>query len=135
MSAYIVSPKHINAIVFAGLYNSPSDYGVGYVFRDEVKYLTAETAQEVAQILYTANVRSVNYRYSERTRSAGFVYEADMEFIGIPPIAALKLIDGLSYQSCERKDWNKSEAKAILDGITSSLIGRVAGYSEAAWSI
>lgn len=58
MSAFIVSHKHINALVSAML-----DAQVSYWDGHTRIYVTRHNAEEVGRILLDENVRSVNYRY------------------------------------------------------------------------
>jgi hypothetical protein len=63
---------------------------------------------EWANILKRENVRSVNHRYNERTRFEPIVFEpASSSYSAWQTINWLRCID---YQSCERPDYNKSEA-------------------------
>ena len=63
---------------------------------------------EWANILKRENVRSVNYRYKERTRFQPVAFEpTHSEYSAWQTIQWLRSID---YQSCERPDYEKSEA-------------------------
>jgi len=134
MSSFIVSAAHINAIVTAATKTSDGR-GVSYYYKNKTAYINAETAEFIARTLYIENVRSVNYRYNERTRFNGYSYERDMTQPRRSPIAIIKLVNSLEYQSCERPDFAKSEAKAIMTAITTSMVRKIDGYNEAAWTI
>lgn len=63
---------------------------------------------EWANILKRENVRSVNHRYNERTKFKPVEFEpASTEYSAWQTIQWLRSID---YQSCERPDYEKSEA-------------------------
>ncbi len=145
MSAYVVSNNHINAIVRFMEANKPS------LFDRAGRYIIGGIAipqygTAIGQLLLKENVRSVNYRYSVKDRAAKFVYDT-----APPPVSgieALKLINGLDYQSCERDDWHKSKACLILTTLKIAILEDLAGlnahskqapiqlaYNDAAWSI
>jgi len=132
MSSFIVTAAHINAIVTAATKTSDGR-GVSYYFKGDTTYINAETAEFIARTLYIENVRSVNYRYNERTRFNGFAFELDT--VKRSPIAIIKLVNSLEYQSCERPDFAKSEAKAILTAISTAMVRQIDGYNGAAWTI
>jgi hypothetical protein len=70
MSAFVVDKAHIDAMVAAGL---ESEYGntLRWWFPDrEVRQLTRLNADEVGAMLWSENVRSVDYRYSPPGREA-----------------------------------------------------------------
>jgi hypothetical protein len=63
---------------------------------------------EWANTLKRENVRSVNYRYNERTRFQPIAFTPEASTASVwQVIQWLKCID---YQSCERQDYEKSEA-------------------------
>jgi hypothetical protein len=47
----------------------------------------------------------------------------------------IKAADCLDYQSCEHPEWDKSEAKQLLDAIRAAAISKLPGYEEAEWAI
>lgn len=51
------------------------------------------------------------------------------------PVEILKAIDCFDYQSCETGDWRETEAYAFCQSLRDDMIGRLPGYSDAAWSI
>ena len=134
MSAFIVSAAQINMIISAAVAHG-SGRGISYRHKGVVTTITAENAAETAALLYTENVRSVNYRYNERTRFNGYSYENTSAARSVSAIEVIKLVSSLEYQSSEHAAWVKSEAHSITTAITASKIGDVAGYSAAAWTI
>lgn len=154
MSAYIVSNKHISALVTAGMagvrlstmrwfwpkYNSPNQYEAGQpwgpshtaILQETENTLTRETAERVGKMLLAENYKSVNHRYNE---SDGANIEYKYEYIEMNPLSVLSLIAGYEYQSCEHPGWEKSEAKEFCDVLRLRTIRRLPGYSDAPWSI
>jgi hypothetical protein len=124
MSAYQVSTKHIATIL--------NTYAV-----HAAKLPTVDHLLEIAEILAHENAASVNYRYTG-TDAAVEVTTADLAAASdVSPVAAVKLIDCLIYQSCEHHGWEASEAflfcatmRAVLEVGNSE-----AAYNAARWSI
>lgn len=79
----------------------------------------------VANELKRENIKSVNYRYNEKTRFVKFT-EKDcqgLEFIGRYSYAdVVALIECVKYQSCEHKEWEQSTAF--------TLCNMIAAYAE-----
>ena len=120
--AFICSPLHINTIVAWADEHQALPYGM--------------SAQDFAALLYSENVRSVNYRYSERTKRTGFVYDRS-NITYVTPIQIIKLCHCLDYQSCEHPQWERSKAKRSLQAIIDAAAMRLPGYNDVAcrWSI
>jgi hypothetical protein len=126
MSAFIVSPRHIDFIVSAA-----------YTWRampDDLPHTRAGAAMLAAQ-LEAENRASVNARYNENDgmpdapRSVQLVFE-----IG-NPVRVLKAIACLEYQSCEHAGWPESDVKRWLNALRRVAIARLPGYKEAEWEI
>lgn len=120
MSAYICSDLHINTIVTWAVENHALPYGT--------------TPETIAALLYSENVRSVNYRYNERTKRTGFGY-CPASIDGITSVQIIKLCHCLDYQSCEHKQWERSKAKAFLRSVIDRATMKLPGYEQAKWSI
>lgn len=127
MSAFIVNDYHVNALVSYGVANRAqywSDKNRQWV------YFNDETAPALASRIYRANVCSVNRRYGERTRAAGFKFQP----VSIGHLSAADIIracDCLDYQSCETDSWDRSEAKKTLWAIREKAIQALATCSRA----
>lgn len=93
MSAWIVSKAHIDALVNAGI-----RYGI----------TTVADVHETGQMLWRENHRSINYRYDKRGRTPQYRFTGTE--MPLHPIVILKLLHCFEYQSCERPDWEKSQA-------------------------
>lgn len=129
MSAFIVSEKHINAIV-----NLATQYGkeITAVY-DDAGIRHEYDATMLGKELSKANVMSVNTRYPQDKEDLPFVYKfkTDLHWSG-RAVEALKLCDCLEYQSCE---WETSRAKKLLDACRSRIIKKLPGYTDAKWGL
>lgn len=128
MSAFLVSEKHIQALVTY----AARHLGTIRLGQATLDLTTPEGKRELGQRLWDENLRSVNFRYREQTEPV--VYKHKM----VPSISAvqiLKAIHCLSYQSCESNDWEETQAYSVLKQIESSAVRNVPGYDEAAWGI
>lgn len=88
MSAWIATDKHIASIVCRA-------------------YDTQPERQRIADLLKKANIRSVNYRYSERTKvtACDLSQAVDLNWKDVGMLAT-----SLDYQSCELPTWRNSKA-------------------------
>lgn len=128
MSAYIVSPDHITALL------------AGFVTqRRFCRYSTIsdEDLTEIGQQLLRENCRSVACRYDKAVDACWQDYRFKLKYAFNPPVTLpsqlLKLCDCLEYQSCERDDWYDSAAFRKLNDIRSVLISSLPGYEEGPW--
>lgn len=122
MSAFIVSKRHIDALVTALIQDGAP----------------ASEADEIGHILWHENHRSVNARYSEDTRTPLYRYKP----LALSRIAVLKAIDCYEYQSCEHSGWDDSTARALMLKLSTALENYYTGnpretkeYEDAAWGI
>lgn len=124
MSAYIVSYKHIDAIL------------TGYAATRWTSAKTEEDLTKLGQLLLAENVRSVAHRYAElpeTNRTTEYVFKEQSKTL--KPVALIKLCECLEYQSCETEDYYQTDAYAKLKSIIDSFISLLPGYEKAAWSI
>lgn len=92
MSAFIVSDLQYSIMA-----DSISFY-LGY---------SIDKARDYMNILKRENIRSVNYRYKEKTR----FYPVDFKPCQVVPIEqVINFLQCVGYQSCERPDYEKSKA-------------------------
>ena len=115
MSAYICSDRHIATVA------------------DHVFTLDPKAAQRFADEIKRENIRSVNYRYNERTRftPVDMTKSAKDEYTMAD---AVRLLECLDYQSCERGDYDQTRIACAL-GL---LIARGANTTlakQGLWSI
>ena len=127
MSAFIVNDYHINALVTYGV-RAKAEYWTG---KERVSF-NEETAPALATKLYRANVQSVNRRYNERTRSTGFKY-TPVKISHLSAADIVKACDCLYYQSCERLEWERSQARKALQAIREEAVRVLA--SSSAWEL
>ena len=105
MSAYVVSDKHIVTLLV----------GVNAL---RYKPTSQEMLQRQANMLMRENVRSVNYRYNERSRIPRVTFRPEdvaLATVNYKPADFVALANCVDYQSCERPDYDVSPAKALLD--------------------
>jgi len=131
MSAFIVSDKHIAAMVNSMVPHYPGD-GKSYYWDGETRYFGGNS-QEIGQKLWDQNYRSVNARYNEKTETP--VYRGASIGRSLSPIEIVKACHCYNYQSCEATDWEHTEAYAISEAIEASAVRRISGYEEADWAI
>lgn len=136
MSAFTVSKTHIDVLIQAGL---DADYGPMRWFPDDTDWSKAPSldhlnADEVGTMLWDENFASVNHRYNETEKHAGYSYQ---RLPGTPdPLVVLKAIACYEYQSCEHPAWHASSAKAFCNALTKAMIAKLPGYREAdGWGI
>ena len=99
MSAFICSDLH-----FASIVNS--------IARIPDSDLSLIDQQEIANELKRENIRSVNYRYNEKTKFKPVVFPSDLPVY--PLLNVIRLLDCVDYQSCERPDYKQSKAYILL---------------------
>lgn len=131
MSAYIVHPAHINALVsWAEGQHSPA---VSYYWQGRHRPIAGD-GDRIAAVLHAENVRSVNHRYAEHDPAHGHVY-APEGGRDRSAVEILKAIDGYEYQACECPDYAETEANAICTALRNAAIHRLPGYDAADWEI
>jgi len=159
VSAFVVPREHVDALVALGLEGprgrtvSPDHAWHGVSWFDERpdhtwlwaeldrhrRELTYETANDVGQMLWAENARSVRHRYEDADASGMVPEEADWGYqyrrppVRLTAVEGLKLIASLRYQSCEHDGWEDSEAARFLDALEHVLIWRLDGMDEAPW--
>lgn len=142
MSAFICSRDHFVALACFAAQRRHGSYNVDprYLQHEESKrhlaviggeYDEEELATYYAQVLYEANARSVDHRYSETNERDKIVIRDLCEGDDVAPLVILKACNCLDYQSCERDDWQKSAAYEILQHIKEAAIRSLPGYDDA----
>ncbi len=122
MSAYQLSPKHIDYLVSAALLWRAAGH---------------DTGDATARMLETENWRSVSYRYQDAAEmwSAPDPDRAHRMTLNVKPIQVIKALNCYEYQSCEHPGWEGSEAHKFCRRLMSEAIRRLPGYDECDWSI
>lgn len=108
MSAFIVNDRHINILV---------SYAIAKKMYFDGAKVTEINAQKLAQMLFKANVQSVNYRYSSKEKFTGFKFKIE-DISSFSPADIFRLAQCLEYQSCELKAWQKSAACRLISAIS-----------------
>jgi len=126
MSVFVVSDKHISALVLEALSN---DGFVHYYHNGECR---DQTSQETGHILLNENMKAYNHRYGRNDGIHTFVFDESAFY---SPIQILKAFNCYEYQTSESPNWENSEAKSIIDWFHSDVIRQLPGYEEAAWEI
>lgn len=145
MSAFFVSKKHLDTIIRAALIREVAMYlgwegTSGYQKHGTGRsYMEHNCADSVGRMLWQANLDSMKARYPNDDYTGE---EQDVAYYRYPaftrepePVAALKLVNCLSYQSCEVENWEETEACRFLRNLAACLVTILPGYKEAAWSI
>lgn len=150
VSAYIVSPAHIQAMLKAGIEASRGSTlrwytpGAPVLTMDEhnlrTRELRLDTIEEVGAMLLRANVASVTALYGEdhgyTVPAADFNPVHVMQRRRIDAVSMLKAVDGYEYQACEVAYWRESEAYAFCVALRRVLIKSLPGYEDAeTWEI
>lgn len=158
MSAWIVSKKHIDYMLTAGLMyvddgikwqvpheHKATDFERGQPWgttavqtaTTHARKLTEETADEVGRMLWKQNYESVHFRYDEEPvveAMQPYTYEpVPREEIDI--LDAIKLTRSYEYQSCETPDWEHTEAYRFAEALIRRLVYEIPGMREAKWII
>ncbi len=130
MSCFVVSQKHLSAIVrWANVHNLKA----GWIAAERRFVYTPGKEQELVDLLYAANTKSVNARYKESHPEHGFEY--DLSAPMLTPVEVLKACDCITYQSGEWSGFKGSEAERAVQDIKQAAVRRLPGYEEAPWEI
>jgi hypothetical protein len=127
MSAFLVSQNHINKIV-----NFVTKYDKEIFVVALPSGLKKLSAQTLGDLLLQANLDSVNFRYREKEK-ASFTFKRDLEKLS--PVALIKAVHCLNYQSCEVDGWIGSDAFLILCAIEKMATQKLQGYEDAEWGL
>ena len=122
MSAYVVTQKHISAIL--RFHNQAPDYrspaSIAY-------------AQQLGEQLYLQNIASVNYRYRYRNEPAGeyppFKFSPNAPLLA--PVEVLRLLECLEYQSNETPEYYATPGYEVLARLRAQAIAQLPGFKEA----
>jgi len=116
MSAFIVCKEHVDALVTLAVRHGLVPEG------DESK---------IGAMLTRENRKSVNYRYSERIKAPAYTFRASLR---VPTaVEGLKAIACYSYQTCEHRAWERSQAFKLCRQLEHELISILPGYDAAPW--
>ena len=134
MSAFIVSDKHIHAM----LNSINKDGGYSHTIRlsngETFSRHDSIDLSKLGQILVDQNYRSVNHRYNETGVPPVYEYQP-LPWVEYEPVQIIKACHCYDYQACENPDYPSTLAHEILRMIESANINRLPGYDAAAWEI
>ena len=132
MSAFQVSPAHINAMITAGVILGRRQGGLSWQWSNPTRLAKlAGDEDRIGQVLTDENARSVAYRYNEPAEEITFSYSP---FGPVPtPVETIKLCNCYRYQACETPDYEKSEAAAFVTMLRELAIACLPGYEDAPW--
>jgi hypothetical protein len=98
----------------------------------------ADDPQALGQLFLDANIESVNYRYSHN-KDAQCEPEAfrwkPSKARPLSSVEAIKALQCLDYQSCEKPEWRTTPAARIIAELKSAAISELPGYDAAPWGI
>jgi hypothetical protein len=153
MSAYIVSKSHIDALVNAAGEVIFDEHASGLNWyhdgeRHELGYGDRVQASYTGQMLWAANLSSINCRYPDTIDMPsncpgpndfnGMETVEEYMFKPTPRLSAvaiLKAIDCYVYQSCEDPTFYTSEAYAFCEALRRKMTRQLPGYGDAPWEI
>ena len=118
MSCFIVSENEVKLVAI-------------YAATDHLGKVDLKKATDVANTLYRANYRGVNYRYNDATR-APKLYVSDFDVRGLSHHGVAQIamsIRCINYQSCDPSNWEKSKACKILRELAFNLLAKLAELS------
>lgn len=127
MSAFVVSDKHISAMIQTVTMSGRASY-----YWNGERHDMRGQRQEIGQKLLDENYRSVNARYSDSDEPHQFVMQ---RVDRVSMVQLIKACHCYNYQACETNDWNETEAHAIVKGIEAYAVRRLPGYEQSDWEI
>jgi len=110
MSCFICNNYHISVLA-----NYAAEQQLFYRHNNKTK--RANDAAIIGLILHKENVRSYNYRYNKHLPTTDFTFVYEVQEKPFHESVIISAANCLDYQSCERSDWERSEARAILTAI------------------
>jgi hypothetical protein len=152
MSAHMESKAHFDALVTHGVSNKVegsfrfhitpkpmvwNHNGVWYSLDPNCSWANVMTPNEVGQMLYDENAKSVSYRYPGDADMVGD--DEAYEFEAVKPLTAEEVIfacKGYVYQSCEHPEFYQSNANAYVTALMVEMAGILAEKAgPITWSI
>jgi hypothetical protein len=129
MSAFLVSKKHIDALVYARGLNQHRGGRI-----DELP------DNDLGRMLWRENMASLLTKYNTP------IDEAELESYHYNPVGVgarfgqdkiglIKAIHCYQYQACEHDGWTGSKAALYCEALEQVLVRRLPGYDEAGWGI
>jgi hypothetical protein len=150
MSAFVVSPTHIDVLLSVALHG-PSDASsegplgwsppyVNDLLDEETGPLTVSLCTAAGAALLAECIASVSYRYSGSRELPGPIptpIPEQYEFSDLGSCLSIaescKALDCFEYQSCEHRGWLDSGARLFGERLRSSLTSVLPGTWDAPW--
>lgn len=129
MSAFLVSDTHLNYLVsYASLHR------VSYWDKKAQRRIEVFGEEQAAfNLLFGANVESINERYQENTPPMPSKFLLDAGHFD--PVQVIKACNCYDYQACEVDDYEATLAAHLVDAIRSEAIRHLPGYEAAEWGV
>lgn len=112
MSAWIVSKRHIDALVTAAIRH---------------RILGCKNPSALGAMLWETNHESVSYRYDRKEIAPRYTYEDNYQ----RPWIVLKAIACYEYQACEHPGWDDSEARKLCEQLRARLVAEMPEFATA----
>lgn len=137
MSAFSVTNTHINTLISWAKHHIKEIrvYGNNPTSSNRFDLTISEQFTRCGQLLRDANNASINYRYGQGACDDDYYPQHLSKAAQLNPVAILKLLDCLSYQSCEPPNYEDGLAYKVINTIRSYAICKLAGYEESPWAI
>lgn len=129
MSAFILNEYHLSIL---GRAASAAAAHSGRQARTGYDVVTCKTH---AQTLYAENVRSVQYRYSERGAVEPMAFDSRALHGTLNPMQVIKACHCYEYQTCETPDYERSEAAKLIAHIVAVFTRILPSYEDAQWEM
>ena len=134
MSAFLVCPEHIHALVHFA--HRSRDVPSVMLFDNGWTTFARGNLWMLGQRLYDANVEAIGARYPGDVDMVWYQWPDDLpELVFITPIQALKGCDCFEYQASEWPHYPDSDAERIINVIRKVAIYQLPGYDDARWEI
>lgn len=149
MSAFMVEDIHIQVLVGAALefdgnmayYDKAQPQGMDYAewnewHKEHQKEANLGTANDTGQMLYDANLASIEARYGDRWPQEPrkpFAYKASFITM-LDPVKMLGAIRCFDYQACEVSNYDLTEAAQYTKALAEVCVSRVR-RDDNTWSV
>ena len=136
MSAWIVSEKHV--LTLAYFYEKLVKESI-----NDEKPVDMEALKKTARILWSENVKSVNHRYNENSRTVFSKNNLVLPDTNISMESLTKQIHCWEYQTCEHEGHDKSKAWRMMRDLQVAILTHIMykqhphakPYDDAKWGI
>ncbi len=148
MSAYLVHEDQIDLLVTAGLDRLQHDGCIIYAPNNQRAELRFDTATMFGQMLWTENLKSVQYRYPDTVSANTDIESYEFEAVDMKSLLTrlpqrktheagvlVNAIDGYEYQSCEHPRWDGSLARGYCHWLKGKLLDELSHRDQCeGWS-